>query len=292
MESRPGLLPNDCRQWAATKLAYKNREEGYLAPSSYDARSARAFGSTSRALLRFYRDSKRGRAIARVWAKKAGHFTPMLKQQLAQAGLPTDLVWLSMIESGHDASISSRAGAAGLWQFMPATARRYGLVVDRLVDERLDPLKSTQAAIAYLRDLYQHFGSWELAMAGYNMGHGGLMRSVQRYNTNDFWQLCRYEAAVPWETALYVPKIFALALVMNNKPVFGLSNQGTASPRARERVVVTGGTSLRQIARGVGVSRVALSLDNPQFLKARLPKRKESPGYEVILPPGGTGAFA
>src|SRR5690606_34255177 len=104
-------------------------------------------------------------------------------------GLPKDLVWLSLIESGHNPLASSPAGAAGLWQFIPSSGRMYGLTVDRWVDERLDPRRSTRAAARFLSDLYQRFGSWELAMAAYNMGHAGLLRSVRKYNTNDFWRL-------------------------------------------------------------------------------------------------------
>lgn len=111
--------------------------------------------------LRFYRDSPSGKSIGRVWAKKSGRYTTAIKNELSRAGLPTDLVWLSMIESGHNPLITSPAGAAGLWQFMPDAGRTYGLTVDRWVDERLDPERSTEAASRYLSDLYRRFGSWE-----------------------------------------------------------------------------------------------------------------------------------
>jgi membrane-bound lytic murein transglycosylase D len=172
--------------------------------------------------LKFYRDSPSGRAVARVWAKKSGRYQAALRASLARAGLPTDLVYLSLIESGHNPGIASPAGAVGLWQFMPDTARTYGLTVDRWVDERLDPERSTEAAVRFLADLYRRFGSWDLAMAGYNMGHGGLARAMKKFNTNDFWELARHEAGIPWETTLYVPKILATAIVMNNKKSFGL----------------------------------------------------------------------
>ncbi|HXK17131.1 MAG TPA: lytic transglycosylase domain-containing protein, partial [Polyangiaceae bacterium] len=185
-------------------------------PTRYDERVVR--------YLHFYRDTPSGRAIARTWAKKAGRYAPVIKSELGRAGLPTDLVWLSLIESGHNPTIASPVGAAGLWQFMPDAARSYGLTVDRWVDERLDPERSTQAAVRYLSDLYRRFGSWELAMAAYNMGYGGLSRSVKKFNTNDFWELARYEAGIPWETTLYVPKILATAVLMNNRRAFGLDS--------------------------------------------------------------------
>src|SRR5204863_10052187 len=121
-----------------------------------------------------------GKAIAKVWAKKSGRYISAMKAEFAKAGLPTDLVWMSLIESGHSATIYSPVGAAGRWQFMPEAGRLYGLTVDRWVAERLDPQRSTEAAIRYLSDLHRRFGNWELAMAAYNMGYGGLSRAIRK----------------------------------------------------------------------------------------------------------------
>jgi membrane-bound lytic murein transglycosylase D len=250
-------------------------------PTRYDERVVR--------YLRFYRDTPSGRSIARIWAKKSGRFGPAIKAELGRAGLPVDLVWLSLIESGHNPTIASPVGAAGLWQFMPDAARSYGLTVDRWVDERLDPERSTQAAIRYLSDLYRRFGSWELSMAAYNMGYGGLSRSVRKFNTNNFWELSRYEAGIPWETTLYVPKILATAIVMNNRRAFGLDNV-TEDPAERFDVVVVGpSVSLSEIARAVGTTPSGLESLNPQFLAGRTPPA--APGaarasYRVRVPVG------
>ena len=108
---------------------------------------------------------------------------------------------------------------------MPEGARIYGLTVDRWIDERLDPERSTLAAARYLADLHTRFGSWELAFAAYNMGYGGLLSSIRKYNTNDFWELSRLESGMPLETALYVPKIVAMAIVARNRAVFGLDER-------------------------------------------------------------------
>ncbi len=221
--------------------------------------------------LAFYRDTSSGRSIARVWAKKSGRYALALKGELAKAGLPTDLTWLALIESGFSPSIVSPAGAAGLWQFMPDAGRAYGLVIDRWVDERLDPERSTEAACRYLGDLYRRFGSWELAMAAYNMGHGGLSRSIRKYNTNDFWELSRYEASLPWETTLYVPKILATAIVMANKRTFGLSDVEIESPERYETVLVAGGVPLEDVARLSGVPSSSIEALNPQYLAGRTP---------------------
>jgi membrane-bound lytic murein transglycosylase D len=255
-------------------------------PTRYDERVVR--------YLRFYRDTPGGRAIARTWAKKAGRFVPAIKTELARAGLPSDLVWLSLIESAHNPTIASPVGAAGLWQFMPDAARSYGLVVDRWVDERLDPERSTQAAVRYLSDLYRRFGSWDLSMAAYNMGYGGLSRAVRKFNTNDFWELARYEAGIPWETTLYVPKILATAVMMNNRRAFGL-DAVAADPAERFDVVVVGpSVPLAEIARVVGAPPASVEGLNPQYLAGRTPPA--APGaprgsYRVRVPEGSAKSF-
>jgi membrane-bound lytic murein transglycosylase D len=239
--------------------------------------------------LRFYRDSPSGKSIARVWAKKSGRYTAAMRADLARAGVPTDLVWLSMIESGHNPTISSPAGAAGLWQFMPDAGRTYGLTVDRWVDERLDPQRSTEAASRYLSDLYRRFGSWDLAIASYNMGYGGLARSIRKFNSNDFWELTRYEAGVPWETTLYVPKIFALAIVMNNKKAFGLDTVEADPPEVFDVVLVGPSVSLDDVARAAGVSEASVEALNTAYLSGRTPPALPGavkPSWRVRVPAG------
>ncbi|RYZ01600.1 MAG: LysM peptidoglycan-binding domain-containing protein [Myxococcales bacterium] len=256
-------------------------------PTRYDERVVR--------YLRFYRDSPAGRAIARTWAKKSGRYSPAIRAELGRAGLPTDLVWLSLIESGHNPSIASPVGAAGLWQFMPDAARNYGLVVDRWVDERLDPERSTQAALRYLSDLYRRFGSWDLAMASYNMGYGGLSRSVKKFNTNSFWELARYEAGIPWETTLYVPKILATAVVMNNRRAFGLDGVAPDAPERFDVVVVGPSVSLSEVARVVGATAAAVEAANPQYLAGRTPPVAPGaprPSYRVRVPEGSAAKWS
>ncbi len=240
--------------------------------------------------LRFYRDTERGQGIARTWARKVGRYAPALRAELTRAGLPRDVVWLSLIESGHNPTISSPAGAAGLWQFIPDTARMYGLTVDRWVDERLDPQQSTRAAAAYLGDLYRRFGTWELAMAAYNMGHGGLLRAVRKYNTNDFWKLSRYEAGLPWETSLYVPKVFAIAIVMNNLRAFGLDDIEPDPPVAFDTVYVDSARPLADVARACGIAVESLRSMNPQYQSERVPPaangEKDEKRWAIKVPPG------
>src|SRR4029078_2259873 len=146
------------------------------------------------------------------------------------------------------------AGASGLWRFVPESPRMYGLTVDRWVDERLDPQRSTEAAVRYLSDLRARFGSWEVAMGAYHMGHGGLLRAVRKFNTNDFWALSRYEAGLPWETTLYVPKILATAVVMANKKAFGIDDIEQDAPIAFDTVQVAPNVDLADVARAADVS--------------------------------------
>lgn len=242
--------------------------------------------------VKFYRDSQRGRQLAEAWARRAGRYVPAIQAELARAGLPTDLVWMSLIESGHNPTIRSPAGAAGLWQFIPETARCYGLTVDRWVDERLDPLRSTQAAAGYLSDLKSRFGSWELAMAAYNMGHYGLSRSVRRYNTNDFWRLLRLEAALPWETALYVPKILAIAIVMKNRRAFGLGDVPTDPAVSFDTIYVPGGVPLADIALQANMPEAALASMNPHFLSTLTPPASADDPTKLwpVHVPRGSGA--
>lgn len=221
--------------------------------------------------LKFYRDNPRGQAISRAWSRKAGRLAPTIRAQLSAAGVPTGLVWLSMVESGHNPTIVSPAGAVGLWQFMAGSGRDYGLTVDRWVDERMDPARSTDAAIKYLSDLRQRFGNWELAMAAYNMGQTGLSRAIRKFNTNDFWELSRYEAGVPWETSLYVPKVMALAVVMANPAAFGIDEVEPDPPDRFDVVRVPAGTPLQHVADASETDGNTLAALNQHFLSQRIP---------------------
>ncbi len=245
--------------------------------------------------LKFYRDSPQGRTIAAIWTKKSGRYVAEMKAQLRRAGLPTDLVWLSMIESGHNPTIKSPAGAVGLWQFMPESGRMYGLVVDRWVDERRDPARSTQAAVRFLSDLYRRFGNWELAMGAYNMGYAGMSRAVAKYSTNDYWSLSRLESGVPWETTLYVPKIFALAIVMNNRAAFGVGRTKLDPPVSFDTVLLEPATPLKSVARAAQVSLSTIKELNPQYLTELLPPKGPADGdkWPLRLPVGtGIGALS
>jgi membrane-bound lytic murein transglycosylase D len=244
--------------------------------------------------LTYYKTDPRGRSVTAAWFKKSGVYDGLMRRTLRANNLPEDLIWVSLVESGFNPLAYSPAGAAGLWQFMPGTARLYGLVVDRWIDERLDPERSTEAAAKFLADLHQRFGTWELALASYNMGFGGLLSAVRKYNTNDFWELSRFESGLPWETTLYVPKITALAVVAKNPAMFGIDGLVRESAMAFESVEVPAGVPLSTVAAAAGVDADKVEQLNPQLLLSRTPPQTR-PGastWPVRVPVGGAAKFA
>jgi membrane-bound lytic murein transglycosylase D len=240
--------------------------------------------------LEFYRTAPEGKAILRAWAKKRGRYESAIVATLAKAGVPTELVWQSLVESGHNPTTRSPTGAAGLWQFMPETARIYGLTVDRWIDERLDPERATIAAARLMADLFQRFGNWELALAAYNMGDAGLLRAIRKYNTNDFWTLSRYEAGLPMETALYVPRVIALTIAMQNPRAFGIDDVTPDDKVEFDMVTVGSGQLLSAVARVISVSDEQLARMNPHLLAQRTPP-SSSPDKALgrIFVPKGLG---
>lgn len=162
----------------------------------------------------------KGRKYFEKYLARGRYFIPTISKVLKAHNMPQDLVYLAMIESGFNNSAKSRARAVGPWQFMRQTGQRYGLTVDYWLDERRDTRKATLAAIAYLKELYQEFGSWELAAAGYNAGENKVRRAISKYRSNDFWEIARHRF-FKRETRDYVPKIIAAAILTKNCEQFG-----------------------------------------------------------------------
>ncbi len=162
----------------------------------------------------------KGRKYFEKYLARGRYFIPAISKILKANNMPQDLVYLAMMESGFNNIAKSHAKAVGPWQFIKPTGVRYGMVVDYWLDERRDTKRSTMAAIAYLRELQQEFGSWELAFAGYNAGENKVRRAIMKYRVNDFWELSKYKFFRP-ETRDYVPKIFAAAILTKNAEMFG-----------------------------------------------------------------------
>jgi membrane-bound lytic murein transglycosylase D len=239
--------------------------------------------------LVFYKEDPRGRSIMQSWLAAQGRYRTMIVQHLRDAHLPEDLLYVAMIESGYDPSDSSSAGALGVWQFMPEGGKIYGLREDRWVDERRDPLRSTIAVLDYWKDLYQRFGEWQIALGAFNVGYGAVLRSIARYNTNDYYQLCEFENALPWETCWYTPKVLATAIVGHNRAAFGYDTVKELPPETSEEVAVPMSVSLAVIARAAGTTEAEIKQLNPQLRRGRTPPGEA--GYVVRVPVGAKPEF-
>jgi membrane-bound lytic murein transglycosylase D len=242
--------------------------------------------------LRFFRDDPYGRTTFANLYRHSGRWREMIRRALRRRSLPDDLAWVCMIESGFDAAAHSSAGAAGLWQLMPETAKIYGLTIDHWVDQRLSPLQSTQAAATFLDDLHRRFGSWELALAGFNMGHAGLASVVRRYNTNDFWSLAHTEGTLPWETTLYVPKILAAAVIAHNLTAFGFGDLLVEPAIESDEVEVAPATPIPLIAQAAGCSPRDIEALNPELKAGRTPPADSGDASYAVRVPQGKGASA
>jgi len=223
----------------------------------------------------------RGRRSFSIWLERSGKYVPNMKTILQQRGMPTDLVYLSMIESGFVVKAKSHKAAVGPWQFIKPTAKRYGLRVDSWADERMDPRKSTIAAANYLGDLYAMFQNWELAAAGYNCGEDRVQSAIDKYGMNDFWQISEY--TLPKETKNYVPKLMAALIIAKNPEKYGFVGIQYQPSQNYETVYVPPQKSLKDIARVIGVSQTTLVDLNPALkLKATPPGAP----YDINVPPG------
>jgi membrane-bound lytic murein transglycosylase D len=234
--------------------------------------------------LEFFKDDPRGRATFTLWHKRSGRYTTQIRKVLRKKSLPEDLAALAMIESGFDPTARSPVGALGMWQFMPDTGKIYGLVQDRWADQRMSVAVATEAAADHLADLNRRFGSWDLAMAAYNMGYGGVLQAVRRYNTNDYWALSKLEGSLPWETTLYVPKILAAAVVAKNLAAFGFQDIVTESSLEGEEVLVAPGTTLATVAQACGATTKDVEMLNPELRASRTPPSQED--WPVKVPQG------
>ena len=231
--------------------------------------------------VRFFTRTDRGRGMFETWLKRSGRYQEMIQTELRQRHLPEDLMWVAMIESGFDPRAKSPAGAVGLWQFMPATGGVYGLEQNLHLDQRKNPRLATQAAAHHLRDLYFRFGSWDLALAAYNMGYEQLLDAIDKYGTADFNELARQEA-IPAETAAYVPKIAAAAIIANNLEHFGFDKVEIQRPVDAGEIAVPPGTPLKLLAKASGVATAAIRTLNPDILGERVPPGRGD--YLVMIP--------
>lgn len=214
-------------------------------------------------------------------------YRPIFENALEKYNLPYELEFLPVIESALRPGATSPAGAAGLWQFIPSTGKRYGLVINTLVDERRDPVKSTDAACRYLRDLYNRFGDWSLAIAGYNCGEGAVQKALARAGGREgktFWDIYNY---LPRETRGYVPAFVGATYIMNYYCEHGISPMRASLQEQADTVVVKNNVRLSKVATECGVSLDQIKALNPQFRQDIVPAN-----YAVTLPAQAAVNFA
>src|SRR6185369_2765685 len=217
-----------------------------------------------------------------VGLERAGVYRPMMERILMEEGLPLDLVFLSEAESAFLPRAISRAKARGMCQFISSRGKEYGLRQTWWIDERSDPETSTRAAARHLKDLYEEFGDWYLAMAAYNSGPVRVQRALEKTGADNFWTLAE-KRALPKETINYVPNILALTIIGKNPSKYGFSIASAAALET-ERVSVDKATDLRVIAEAIDVPVEQLRDLNTHVLRWTTPP--DDPDFQLILPKG------
>jgi membrane-bound lytic murein transglycosylase D len=234
----------------------------------------------------------RNKERTHLWLERKGRYGPMIRERLRERGMPEDLIYLALIESGFSTRAYSRAHAVGIWQFIAETGRRYGLEVSAHVDERRDPDKATDAALDYLEELYRRFGSWYLAAAAYNSGENRVERILRqraggaRGDDDLYWRIAPH---LPRETRDYVPLMLAAGHIGKEPEKYGFTGLNYQEPLAYERVHVPGGTALRAVARAAGVEQGSIDDLNPHLLNGMTPPGR---AWDVRIPVGRTQTFA
>ena len=236
-----------------------------------------------RYILRYVKHSPRQLATLQ---RKAEYYFPIFEDILARHELPYELCYLPVIESALNPHAHSHMGAAGLWQFMPATGKRYGLEVNSLVDERMDPIRSTEAACRFMKDLYKIFGDWNLVIAAYNCGPGNVNKAIHRAGgKRDFWSIYPF---LPRETRGYLPIFIAASYAMNYAEVHGICPAEPLLTMASDTIVTTERQHLKQIADNLDIPWAELRRLNPQYPRDIIPGGK---AYALCLPIEKTGSY-
>ena len=228
--------------------------------------------------------TNKGRRQFEIWLKRYAEYGELIHGILDECELPEELVFLAMIESGLNPKAYSRASAVGLWQFIYSTGKNYGLKRTWYVDERRDPVKSTHAACAYLKDLYEEFDNWYLAMAAYNSGSGRVHRAVRLHQTNDFWQM----HSLPRETRNYIPYYLATAIIGSDPEKYGFKTI-KKSPLEYDEVILEKSADLTVVSRAAGIKLKTLQKYNPELRQSATP---DVSSYVLKLPTGKKETFA
>lgn len=223
-----------------------------------------------------------------LWLSRSGRYIELMKGILKAKNIPEDIAFLSLIESGFNPSAYSVARAVGPWQFIASTGKRYGLKIDWWRDERKDPVKSTEAAAEYLSDLYQMFGSWNLAMAAYNAGEGKILKALNRTKSNDYWALLNTKH-IKRETKEYVPRFIAATMIATNPQSYGFENLTYYMPLEYDEVIITAPVDLDVAARCADTTIDAIRELNPELRRWSTPANNSF--YVLRIPPGKKDVF-
>jgi len=234
-----------------------------------------------------YFTTGKGRDRFAIYLQRAGRYEEMIRRKAREAELPEDLLYLAMIESGMNPNAYSRARAVGLWQFIASTGRAYGLEISYWLDERRDPIRATDAAIAHLGDLHQRFGSWYLAAAAYNAGPGRVSRGIRRTGSEDFWDLADARV-LRRETRNYVPKLIAAATIARNADEYGFGDIEPFPADAYDVVKVPDATSFDVLADAAGTTERRIRDLNPQYLRQVTPPDR---AVQLRVPVGSAQTF-
>jgi membrane-bound lytic murein transglycosylase D len=214
---------------------------------------------------------------------RSGRYKPMIERIFREESVPLDLMYLAQVESLFETNAVSRAFAKGIWQFSRGTAIRYGLKVNKYVDERSDPEKSTRAAACYLKDLYAMFNDWTLVLAAYNWGEGSLQQLVDKSGVNDFWRLASLRRRMPQETKNHVPMVVASIILARNPEKYGLPLE-LEPPLDYDRVAISKRVNLKAVAMVLGVPVDVLKKLNPALRTSYTPP--DDPDFELNVPTG------
>jgi membrane-bound lytic murein transglycosylase D len=223
-----------------------------------------------------------------VWLERSSKYIDIMKDILRERGMPEDLVFLPIIESGFNPNAYSPANAVGPWQFIAATAKRYGLVIDWWRDERKDPIKSTHAAALYLKDLYDMFGSWKLALAAYNAGEGRIAKAIKKSDSDDFWYL-KENKKIPAETQEYVPRYIAASLIASSPDDYGFYDLVYHEPLMYDEVTINSPIDIEIIAQCAETTVNEIRELNPELRRWSTPPNLKE--YTIRIPYGSKEIF-
>jgi membrane-bound lytic murein transglycosylase D len=226
----------------------------------------------------------RGRPHMERYLSRSGKYLPMMKAILREHGLPEDLVYIALIESGFSATAHSSASAVGYWQFIRGTGRRYSLRIDSYIDERRDFVKATHAAAEYFKTLYSMFGSWYLAIASYNVGENRIKNCVKRYHTHDFWEMTQ-SRRLPQETVNYVPKFLAARMIAKDPAKYGFAEVEYLQPLKYQEIELTHSVDLKKMADEMQIDAAEFQALNPAYKRGIA---LEKDGKLTLRVPDGT----